>query len=411
MLSTRRLNVLAIVAWLALSLSAPAQAQTFTVLHNFTGGSDGGQPYVGLTMDEAGNLYGAALAGGTPGGCSDIGCGVLFRMTHKNSSWTLTPLYTFSGGSDGAWPDGRVVFGPDGTLYGSTFAGGNSYGASGTGVIFNLQPPARVTGRLLSPWTETVLYRFGGVEDGNNPSGDLVFDSSGNIYGTTQSGGYECEDTVTCGTVFEVAHNGGGWTESILYEFMDGAVAIPRSGVIFDHLGNLYGTVTNGAGAVFELTHSGWTENTLHYFGEQGDGSTPIGGLIFDPAGNLYGTTQLGGANGAGTVYEMSLSDGRWGEEVLYSLTTGGESYASLARDAAGNLYGTTCDGGVDHSGSVFKLTPLGDSWTETDLHDFNVSDGACPMGNVILDSSGNIYGTTFDGGAHGWGTVFEITP
>jgi uncharacterized repeat protein (TIGR03803 family) len=387
--------------------SPVSRAQTFTVLHNFTGGADGAYPYVGVSKDSAGNLYGTAALGGMAGGCNGNGCGTVYKLARHGSSWLFNPLYAFTGGSDGAVPLARVILGPNGTLYGTTYIGGG-----GTGVVFNLHPPPHITNRVFSPWTEDVLYQFGNVFDGNNPEGDLLFDAAGNIYGTTSSGGIECLDTVLCGTVYELTPNGSGWTESILYEFTNGNVAIPLAGVISDHAGNLYGTASN-VYAVFELVRSGsgWTEATLYQPGYQGGAPTPAGGVIFDPSGNLYGATQFGGTNGSGTVFELMPMGGGWSASTLYNFTGGGEPLGSLVRDASGNLYGTTCQGGVHNSGSVFKLMPSGGSWTETDLYDFTGgSDGYCPMGNVILDAQGNIYGAAYAGGSHGYGTVFEIT-
>jgi len=385
-----------------------AQAQTFTVLHNFTGGADGAQP-VGLTMDPSGNLYGTTSSGGVQGGCYGHGCGVVFKLSRAGSGWIFSPLYTFTGGNDGALPFARVIVGPNRTLYGTTALGG----ANDTGVVFNLRPPAHAMGRVSSSWTEAVLYQFEGSMDGNYPEGDLLFDAAGNIYGTTQSGGYECEDGATCGTVYELTPHASGWTESILYEFTSGSVAVPMAGVISDQAGNLYGTTWNNSGAVFELIHSGsgWTEDTLHVFGAPGDGYAPTAGVIFDPSGHLYGTTEFGGTDGAGTVFELLPLGGGWAETILYNLTGNGAP-GSLVRDADGNLYGPACGGGIHNSGSVFKLTPSGGGWTETDLYDFTGgNDGYCPVGNVIFDTQGNIYGTTNGGGSHGYGTVFEITP
>jgi uncharacterized repeat protein (TIGR03803 family) len=398
-----------VLAWLCL-LGQLASAQTFTVLHNFTGRADGAEPSVGLTMDPTGNLYGTTLYGGVVGGCFGNGCGIVFKLSRVGSSWTFSPLYTFTGGSGGAFPAARVIRGRDGTLYGSTLEGG----ADNAGVVFNLRPPPHVTGSVFSPWIETVLYPFGNLPDGNSPVGDLLFDAAGNIYGTTEYGGYECEDTVYCGTVYELTPSGSGWSETILYEFTDENVAVPLAGVIFDDAGNLYGTTSNAAGAVYELMRSGsgWTESTLFEFGYEGGGYSPAGGVIFDPLGHLYGTAQFGGTNGAGTVFELMSLGGSWTASTLFNFTGSGAPRDSLVRDAPGNLYGTTCFGGVHNSGTVFKLTPSGGGWTETDLHDFTGDgDGYCPMGNVILDAQGNIYGTAYEGGSEGYGTVFEITP
>jgi uncharacterized repeat protein (TIGR03803 family) len=403
---------ISLLCMLAAIPSLPVQAQTLTVLHAFTGGVDGSSP-VGLTIDGAGNLYGTTSSGGLAG-CEETGCGIVFKLSRAGSGWTLSPLYTFTGGNDGALPLARVILGRNGTLYGTTALGG----ANNTGVVFNLHPPAHVMGRIFNPWTETVLYHFGGVADGNYPGGDLLFDAAGNIYGTTQSGGFECEDTVYCGTVYELTPHGNSWSESILYEFTSELVAIPLAGVTFDQAGNLYGTTYNNTGAVYELMHSGsgWTEDTLHVFGDQGDGSVPMTGLIFDPSGHFYGTTQGGGTNGAGTVFEFTPSGGSWTETIIYDLTGGGAP-GNLARDASGNLYGPACGGGIHGKGSIFKLTPSGGGWTETDLYDFTGgTDGWCPVGNVTFDAQGNLYGVTSEGGGSGCfgsgcGVVWKLTP
>ena len=399
---------------LSLVIVLGAHAQTLTVLHNFTDGADGASPWVGVTMDQAGNLYGTTAYGGDPNACSGYGCGVVFKMARRNSRWTFAPIYTFTGGQDGAVPLARVVFGPNGSLYGSTFVGGNGYYAEGTGVIFNLQPPAHASGRVFDPWVETVLYRFGGVSDGNWPSGDLIFGAGGSIFGTTQSGGYECEDTVYCGTVFELSPNGSGWTENVLYEFNQGSVAVPMAGLVFDQVGRLYGTTSNSSGAVFQLAQSGsfWTETTVYRFLGGSDGYMPVGGLVYEPPSHFFGTTEFGGVNGLGTVYQLDEMFNGWTHTVLYSLTNGHSPQSTLFRDSAGNLYGTTCNGGANNSGTVFKLENVGGTWTEQDLYQFTGgNDGYCPLGQVIVDSGGNVYGTTIYGGTSQHGVVFEISP
>ena len=416
--SLRANFVLALICASTVLTTDGAQAQTFRVLHNFTGGGDGYVSYAGLTMDAAGNLYGTTIYGGVTGGiCGSLGCGGVFKMTHTGGSWILNSIYTFSGGSDGAFPAARVIIGRDGAFYGTTVFGGSASGNGGGGVVFRLQPPPHVPARVVSPWTETVLYQFASYYgDGEEPYyGDLLFDQAGSIYGTTFIGGYECGDAAYCGTVYKLTRNGGAWTETILYAFPQLGVAFPQAGVIFDQAGNLYGTTTDSGGAVFQLTPSGsgWTENTIHEFFGGMDGSMSIGGLIRDPSGNLYGGTASGGTNDAGTVYELTPSGAGWTENVIYSFT--GIAYgpvSALVRDPAGNLYGTTCEGGSHRNGSVFKLTPAGGAWTETDLYVFTGgNDGSCPWGSVTIDAAGNLYGTTAGGGAYGGGVVFEITP
>ncbi len=392
-------------------IAQPVQAQTFTVLHNFTGGVDGANPNAGLTMDKAGNLYGTALFGGSSG-CYGYGCGTVFKLTQKGSGWVFSPLYSFQGGNDGYWPDARVIIGPDGSLYGTTPDGGS--GSNGT--VFNLKPPVTACKTVLCSWTETVLYSFTGGSDGAIPRGDLVFDQAGNVYGTTQWGG--AGGGAAWGTVYKMTHFQGTWTESVLYTFTnspdDGGN--PWSGVILDNAGNLYGTTTtdhyNSAGVVFELTPSGsgWVENALHWFTGGSDGKTPSG-LIFDQLGNLYGTASRAGSDGGDLVFELTPSNGNWAFNVAYSFHDNCEGGGSLVMDATGNLYGRTSCGGAYGYGSVFKLTPSGGGWTYTSLHDFtNGSDGRWPS-EPVLDSVGNLYGTAYAGGAYAYGTVWEIMP
>ena len=401
---------LAIVLGLTI-VSTPAQSQTFNVLHNFTGGGDGASPGAGLTMDKGGNLYGTTESGAD-------GYGTVFKLAHTRSGWALNPLYSFAGNQDGASPGARVIIGPNGTLYGTTSHGGGSgCGGNGCGTVFNLRPPLNATTNALTDWTETVLYGFTGGADGAFPVGDLVFDQEGNIYGTTVAGG-----SSQMGTVYELTPSDGGWTENVLWTFGGGNDGgKPRAGVIFDNAGNLYGTTqiggTNGFGSIFQLAPagSGWSQSTLYSFQNGNDGGSPAGGLIFDPSGSLYGTATSKGQGGGGTAFELTpRQNGTWAFSVLYAFAGqgGGGPQASLAMDAAGNLYGTTYKDGASGSGSAFRLTPSNGSWVYTDLHDFSLgSDGAQPVGNLVLDADGNLYGTAFAAGGFGYGVVFEITP
>jgi len=396
-----------------ISAALPLHAQTFAVIHNFTGGPDGAYPYAGLTVDAAGNLYGTTTAGGyTQGGCSPSGCGTVFKMKQAGSGWVLTPLFTFGGGPEGFDSQARVVFGPNGTLYGTTTMGGYE----DSGLVFNLTPPASACHSVLCPWSEHLLYGFtgrNGLGDGANPEyGDLAFDASGNIYGTTFGGG-----SGAFGTVFKLSPSGGGWTENILYSFNgppDGAS--PFGGVIFDSSGNLYGTTNGGGsvqhcgyygcGTVYQLTRagSGWTDTVLYTFEDGIDGAQPYGGVIFGPSGGLYSTTSEGGANNGGTVFQLSDVSGAWQLTTVRSFMGAGAPEAGLVMDSAGNLYGTTLS-------SVYELTPSGGGWSFTTLHLFNGSDGNVVYGAVAIDANGNLYGTASSGGAYGYGTVWEITP
>jgi uncharacterized repeat protein (TIGR03803 family) len=372
-------------AMLLIFAAAQSQAQTYTVLHDFTGGADGEDPTAGLSMDRAGNLYGTTSAGGHGN------VGTVYRLQHKNSGWVFSTLYEFSI-TDGAEPQARVIVGPDGNLYGTTTSGG----AAGKGTVFRLQPPPTFCRAISCPWRETVLHSFAGGSDGANPTyGDLAFDQAGNIYGTTPYGG-----SSNCGVVYELFASGGGWTESILYTSACEYGGEPYAGVTFDNAGNLYGTISGAGvsnGAVYKLTHtgSGWVESTIYAFPFPGGA---YGGLTFDAAGNLYGISFFNP-----TVYELSPSNGGWSYRELYAIGGYG-AVAQPTMDSAGNIYGT----GVFSTPQVFRLTPSDGMWT---LTGFDNTPGAEPFSNVLLDASGNLYVTASAFGAHERGLVFEITP
>jgi uncharacterized repeat protein (TIGR03803 family) len=394
-----------IAAWLALFFAAiMAPAQTLTVLHTFTGGEDGYEPYAGVTLDQQGRIYGTTIQGGSHGD------GVVFRLVREGEGWSLSPIYSFgSQKDDGVNPVSRVVFGPGGLLYGTTSAGG----AGGWGTVFSLQPPATACKAVLCPWVETTLYTFTGGDDGGDPLyGDLSFDQMGNIYGTTLAGGSSGE-----GVVFKLARSGSGWTESVLWSFTgDSDGGAPTAGVIFDTAGNLYGTTSAGSshfsGTVYELspTQSGWSETTLYSFtGETGAGS---GGLVMDAHGNLFGIT--GGSDGGiSAAYELTPQNGSWSFTQLQNF---GDEYigavAAPTFDAHGILYGVlpTTDGAFN-AGEVFQLTPSGNQWLYSTYYDFNSSPTGLSLGGVTFDGSGNMYGTGLGGGSDYDGTVWEITP
>ena len=376
---------LAIILMLTIFATQSAPAQTFTVLYSFTNGTDGGQPYASLVRDSAGNLYGTTAVGGA----SNFGTVFKLKKTGKE-----IVLYSFSGGADGANPWAGLVWGPAGSLYGTTEAGGTS----GYGTVFKLSK----TGK------KTVLYNFTGTgSDGAYPFARLVWDAAGNLYGTTYKGGASGN-----GTVFKLAKTG---KETVLYSFQGGADGEnPYAGVVRDSAGNLYGTTFGafgvGYGTVFKL-NAARKERVLHAFTGGTDGGYPYyGGLVRDSAGNLYGTTSYGGAHQYfGTVFKINKA-GK--QTVLYSFTgqaDGGQPNASLIRDAAGNLYGTTIGGGASGHGTVFKLDQSG---KETVLYSFTGgTDAAGPNANLLRDAAGNLYGTTIAGGASGGGTVFKLTP
>ena len=392
---------LILAAGLLLLLATAAQAQTLTVLHTFSGGADGYEPYAGVTLDQQGRIYGTTSAGGSHGE------GVVFRLVREGEGWVFSPINTFgSQDHDGNDPVSRVVFGPGGLLYGTTSGGG----AEDHGTVFSLQPPATACKAVLCPWIETILYSFTGGADGATPLyGDLTFDQAGNIYGTASYGGSSDD-----GVVFKLTRSGSSWTESVLCNFSSSG-ANPTSGVIFDSAGNLYGTTSTYGpdflGTVYELspTQSGWSETTLYYFmGDTGAGS---GGLIMDAQGDLFGIT--GGLNGGfSSAYELTPQNGSWSFTQLQNF--GNEYIGALASptfDSHSNLYGPlpTVDDGF--TGEIFQLTPSGNQWVYSSFYTFNGDSSGIPLGAVTFDASGNMYGTGIAGGSDYDGTVWEITP
>ena len=339
----------------------------------------------GSSNGSGGKPYGVAQDGGNYGSnCQPYGCGTAFKLTRSGSGWVFSLLYTFPGGYDGSRPDSQLVFGPDGALYGSTDQGGIGHcGDSGTlpcGMIYRMAPPASFCKSFVCPWNVTVLYRFTGGADGGGP-GEIVFDQAGSIYGPTQLGGqYGCSGYF-CGTVFKLTSSAGGWTESVLYTFAGGSQDgyWPDGNLVFDQSRNIYGTTEMGGvefeGTVYQLTPSqnGYTEKLLYQFTNGNSGQGPSG-LLLDPSGDLFGTTFTGGLGGCGTAFELTPSNGNWVFLTPYSFSGGMGAcgpFVGLIRDAAGNLYGTTNRTGAYGMGAVFKLTPSGYGWKYTSLHDF----------------------------------------
>ncbi|MGA8875336.1 MAG: choice-of-anchor tandem repeat GloVer-containing protein [Candidatus Korobacteraceae bacterium] len=397
--------VLAVVVAIVIIGVPLAQAQTYTVLHTFTGGNDGAMPIAGLTMDAAGNFYGATYVGGT------TNSGVVFKLTRAGLGWVLSPLYEFQGGEDGAGAAGGVTIGPDGALYGTTYEGGLLNCNGPCGIVYRLAPPPSACKSVSCPWTKTVLHQFGVSNgDGFQPLyGSPVFDHTGNLYGTTHLGG-----AYDRGTVYELTPSSGGWTENILWNFTGGNDGgQPFSSLIFDGAGNLYGTATEGgaegAGAAFELSpaDSEWSETVLFSFTFPGTGD-PEGGLAWDAQGNLYGATPNGGQYNYGTAFQVTPSGGWTYKQLEYFRCCGGP-ISTPTLDSAGNLYVSAA--GTEGDGAIIKLTQSQGTWISTMLHQFQGSDGAYPDGSVTLDGNGNIYGTTFEGGSDNQGVIFEITP
>ena len=408
-------SILALAIFATATLMAPTRAAAQgKLIHNFNGdnGVDGGAPWAGLIVDAAGNLYGTTTMGGA------YSYGAVFELLPKTGGgWTERILHSFNNnGIDGYYPYAGLVFDAAGNLYGTTLNGGKY--ANGT--AFELVPKS-------GAWGERILHNFNNNgTDGYLPYAGLAIDGVGNLYGTTIYGG--ANDN---GSVYKLTPTGRSWSETILHSFLKNGVdgAYPYAGLVFDSSGNLYGTTTGmnyNYGTVFELLPQAggtWQEQIIHSFTGP-DGYGPYSGLVIDVAGNVYGTTTGGGTYDGGAVFELSpQAGGGWSESVLHSFNDTGKDgydpYSGVVFDESGNLYGTTYDGGDGTGcntgcGTVFELTPkAGGSWGEVILHRFNnsLTDGARPYGGVVFGPSGNLYCTTTYGGSYGWGTVFEVTP
>ncbi len=392
--------------------SLPATAQTEIVLYSFTGKTDGCGPSSGLVADNAGILYGVS------GGCGKYGWGIVFKLippTVSGGAWTEKTIYQFTGGADGGQPISRLVL-HAGSLFGVTDLGGScTVQTIGCGVVFRLTPPDKGAN---TGWTQTVLHTFSGGADGLYPLGAVTFDSLGNLYGTTiVGGGFGGCGPDGCGVAYELTAPTSGmgeWSETILYAFGSAEstgvqeARFPQGSLVFDQNGALYGaaefTSINGFGASFKLSPPGspgglWKETVLYAFQGGSDGVYPLGGLVFDHAGALYGVTENGGSctvniNGCGLAYKLTPPtgpDGTWTKRTIYtfgksSSTDGQYPAGTLTLDSTGNLYGTTYNGGnstaqcvyLGGCGTVYKLTrpAVGSgTWTEAILHNF--TDGA----------------------------------
>jgi uncharacterized repeat protein (TIGR03803 family) len=385
-----------------MSVSVSCVPGTLTILYSFgSATNDGMYPAAGLIKDSAGNFYGTTYAGGT------VGVGTVFKIS---SNGTESVLHSFAGPpTDGGNPQASLVMDSTGNLYGTTSAGGpNNFGT-----VF----------KISTDGSESLLHAFAaGPTDGAYPGAGLIMDNIGNLYGTTSQGGQPGITGVAFGTVFKISADG---TESIVHSFggasqFDGGT--PYAGLIMDVTGNFYGTTRDGTldadtfGAVFKISADG-TESIVHAFTGL-DGGEPVAGLTMDNGGNLYGTTTSGGdasvinsgevfkINSAGTLSVLHYFLGA----ITSGIADGGYPRAGLIMDNGGNLYGTTSSGGATdvNVGTVFKISATG---AISFLHSFTgaPSDGNNPIADLILDSTGNLYGTTSIGGANDQGTVFKI--
>jgi hypothetical protein len=408
---------------MALSCSL-ASAQVITSLYQFRSvGADGAYPESGVVPDNIGNLFGTTTAGG-------YGYGTVYKLTKPQmvgAFWKRTVIYRFRGVQDGCNPYGGVLLTSSGVLYGTTYG----CGAFAEGVVFSLTPLGTGQG-----WRYRVLHQFGSVtNDGSHAFASLAMDKVGVLYGTASGGGQ-----YNWGCVFSLRQmSSENWTTTIIHSF--GATSSdgnePNSVLAVDQTGALYGTTpygggittlgcgANGCGVVFKLSPPSppsktWTETIIHSFSGLGDGSYTFGPVLLDNAGNVYGVANQGGScPGCGVVYQLAppqTVDESWTENVLHDFSGSGDGahpYGGLVFDSAGNLYGTTQGGGQGH-GVVFTLTPaiLGGNWSESTV-DFksNGTAGDNPLGDLTVDSSGVIYGTTVQGGYPGLGTVFSLAP
>jgi uncharacterized repeat protein (TIGR03803 family) len=406
-----------------------AWGQAFKVLHSFGDAGDGTSPAEGQVFDGQGNLYGITTSGPSGYGClGNEGCGAVYRLKpNSDGTWTETVVHAFNG-SDGAYPLSSLLYDAHGNLYGS--ASGEGYYPD---VVYQLTPGSNGT------WTESVLYQFTGCPSGNGcDPGELTFDATGNIYGTTRFAGLN-----DAGTAFSL-NRSSGWQERLLHTFdyhLNDGGGGPLGAITFDADSNLYGTTLGGgaynSGVVYKLTKQGsvfWQQTVLYAFARGSDGSAPWG-VIFGPDGSLYGVTQSGGYQGTvhcflgcGTVFRLTPnSDGTWTKTVLYAFRGGRRDGADpierLAFDQAGNIYGVTAAGGIYSDdnlscrvygcGTVFRLTPSsGGQWTESIAHFFTGGlDGSNPDGALAIDGAGNLYGVASSSGLYGYGVAYEITP
>jgi uncharacterized repeat protein (TIGR03803 family) len=383
------------------------------VIYSFTGDADGEYPDTQLTIDSAGNLYGTTVQGGR------YSSGTVFQLKHSASGWTHTVLYDFRGGADGGEPYKGVTLDAHGNLYGTAVVGGTFTGPcieQGCGVVYRL---TNTGGR----WSQTVIHSFTGTGgDGYGPGSPVALDRLGNVYGTTPTGGAD-----GLGIVYQLVAGGtGNFTEKIIHTFTGGSDGGTGSAAapIVTLGGQVIGVATvggaNGAGTIYQLTptQSGeWAVTTLYAFKGEPDSGFPYGGVVIDRTGNIYGTTYYAGANDLGTIYELSRRSGVWTESSLYSFrggTDGSGPISTLITAADGTLYGTTSEGGATCScGTIFQLTQAGGKPVYSVVYRFlGAPDGGFAYNGLVAGVGGNVlYGTTVHGGTSDDGAVYEFVP
>jgi uncharacterized repeat protein (TIGR03803 family) len=417
----------------AAAMRVPQAASHYETLHHFTGKTDGQREWGTPLLGPGGVLYGTATAGGSYGfgkigGTASEGYGTIFEIVPPakgQTAYATRVLHSFTGGLDGKFPYGSLIADKAGNLYGIT-TGAFEY----QGSVFKLSPPAK--GK--TEWVLTTLHYFTGKGDGGSPSGDLVIDPAGNLFGTTYYGGAGC-NSAGCGVVFELSPPAKGqtkWTERVLFAFDDGNNGgNPEGGLARRADGALFGMTSEGgdpnafAGTIFALLPPArgkvfWSFDLLHTFSGRTDGGNPNAAPILDNKDALYGTTVLGGSFFEGTVFKLSppvAGSHVWEETVLHDFGEGKDGqvpHGALVFDKAGALYGTALSGGSAGLGMAFKLTPptaAQHSWVETELDGFAggiFGDG--PSAALVFDSAGALYGTTSGTRLEDYGTVFKIT-
>jgi uncharacterized repeat protein (TIGR03803 family) len=418
-------SVLAI-AGLTLATLSSAQAATEEVIYQFQGAPDGAYPSGNLITDKTGNLYGATSFGGFAASTTNNGCGTIFELQRSGSTFNESILWSFQNASatDGCHPTGNLIMDASGNLFGTTSGGGANVTVcnGGCGTVFELSPNGS------GGWNETILFSFGNEPDGIAPQAGVIFGPSGSLYGSTQSGG-ACPPGAPvhdgAGTVFQLTPNAGVWTDAVLHTFActgntGGDGWFPGS-LTLDTAGNIYGATplggdvtctgsvcNSGYGTVFELQQaSAWAEAQLAVFKSTDKMHYPSGPLLRDHAGHLYGAAQTG-------VYLLTHGTSGWRSVVLYTFGNTGDGalpYGDLVA-RPNHLYGTTADGGSSNNGTVFELTHTSSGWSETVLYSFGAPpDGSNPLNGVLIGASGNLFGTTYFGGQYNKGAVFEVTP
>jgi len=373
---------IAFLSFILILAASAASAQTYTVLHSFTG-PEGELPASPLLPDGNGGMYGSTENGGVNN------CGTIFKVSTATGGVRL--LYSFQGGSDGCEPS-ELARDRFGNLYGTTYDGG----AFNAGTVFKLDRAGN----------ETVLYSFTGGADGLNPWGPIALDALGNLYGTTFDGGKNDQcSPLGCGVVFQVDPAGN---ETVLYTFLGGEDGYFPEGVVRDEAGTLYGTSLGGIynlGTLYQVD-SGGVKTVLHSFSGQEDGAYIGSGLSRDRAGNFYGATS-GTCRPCGTVFRMDPAGILTTLHTFGGGTDGIQPNGELTLDAAGNIYGTTSLGGESGAGTVFMIDTNGN---ETVLHQFaGRGPGSFPDKRITQDTDGNLYGVTIDGGAYNYGLIYKL--